>query len=89
MSKLVSASIDVNKIDKTKLVKGQKGTYLNITFSVNDEADQYGNHVSIWQGQTEDERKSKAARNFLGNGKVVWQEKAEAVTADPEDGLPF
>ena len=39
MSKIVSLSVNVDKIDKTKLVKGEKGTYLNLTLNINDEKD--------------------------------------------------
>ena len=72
MAKLLSLKIDVSKIDKSKLFQGQKGTYLDLTISLNDELDNYGNDVTAWQGQTEEERKNKANRNFLGNGKVFW-----------------
>lgn len=92
MSKLISASIDVNKISKDRLYKGKKGTYLKLTFDLKDEADQYGNNVSIWEEQTEEERKSKANRNFLGNGKVVWSSGSEPVSSNvesEEDLLPF
>lgn len=67
MAKLISLSIDVNKITKEKLYKGQKGTYLNLTIALNDEKDQYGNDVSCWEKCEKDEQK-----NFLGNGKVFW-----------------
>ena len=93
MSKLMSLSIDVTKIDKTKLFKGKKGNYLKLTVRLSDEADQYGNNLSAWQEQTEEERKAKADRNFLGNGKVFWEEKGAPATVaagdDPEDELPF
>lgn len=72
MAQLFSASIDVSKISKDKLVKGEKGTYLNITVSINDEADQYGNVLSITESQTKEERESKAKKNYLANGKLVW-----------------
>ena len=46
----ISASIDVTKIDKAKLIDGKKGTYLNITAFVNlDEKDQYDNNGMITQ----------------------------------------
>ncbi len=100
MSKLIAISIDVTKIDKNKLYKGAKGTYANLTMEVKDEKDQYGNDVSIWAGQTEDERKSKVQRNFLGNGKIVWEsnpQQAPQQSATPpassmpeiDDDLPF
>jgi hypothetical protein len=78
MAKLIAVSIDVTKLDKSKFVTGKKGTYANLTISLNDEPDQYNNDVSVWEGQSEDERKSKADRNFLGNGKVVWSSEGQA-----------
>jgi len=98
MAKLIAVSIDVTKLDKSKFVTGKKGTYANLTISLNDEPDQYNNDVSVWEGQSEDERKSKADRNFLGNGKVVWssegqteQPKSKATSKKEEehDLLPF
>ena len=72
MAQLISASIDVSKISKDKLVKGAKGTYLNITISVNDEIDQYGNQVGIYESQSQTEREAKDKKNYLGNGKIAW-----------------
>ena len=72
MAQLFSASIDVSKITKSKLVKGQKGNYANVTISINDEADQYGNLASIYESQTKEEREAKATKVYLGNAKLVW-----------------
>jgi hypothetical protein len=72
MAQLFSASLDVSKISKDKLVKGDKGTYLNITISINDEADQYGNVLTITESHSKEERESKAKKNYLANGKLVW-----------------
>jgi hypothetical protein len=72
MAQLFSASLDVSKISKNKLVKGDKGTYLNITVSINDEADQYGNVLTITESHTKEEREAKAKKNYLANGKLVW-----------------
>lgn len=72
MAKMIALKIDVTKIDKTKLFKGEKGTYLSMTVALNDETDSYGNNVSCWVEQTKEERDSKSQRTFLGNGKVVW-----------------
>jgi hypothetical protein len=97
MSKLIAISIDVTKLDKSKFVVGKKGTYANLTVSLNDEADQYGNNCSVWQSQSQEEREAKQDRNFLGNGKVVFdgdskapQQSRPAVKHEAfEDGLPF
>lgn len=94
MAKLVSVSINTQKIDKSKLIQGKKGAYLNLTISLNDTTDQYGNNVSVWQGQTEHERQGRADRNFLGNGKVVWEsqsalEEVKTETKEDSSDLPF
>lgn len=99
MAQLISASIDVTKISKDKLVKGEKGTYLNITISINDEVDQYGNQAGIYESQTKEEREAKAKKNYLGNGKIAWSSEggstpkpAPAPAPTPiveEDNLPF
>ena len=92
MSKLLSVSIDVTKIDKSELIVGAKGTYLNLTVSLNDEADKFGNTVSAWQSQSKEQRESKVDRNFLGNGKVIFDgdgaKKPEAKQVSGLD-LPF
>lgn len=72
MAQLFSASIDVSKISKDKLVKGQKGTYANITIAINDEVDQYGNQASIYESQSKEDREAKVPRNYLGNGKNIY-----------------
>jgi hypothetical protein len=76
MSKLISLSLDVTKINKSELVTGAKGTYLNLTISLNDEADQYGNTVSSWQSQSKEQREAKENRVFLGNGKILFESEA-------------
>lgn len=71
MAKLIGLKIDVNKITKSKLFKGAKGTYLDLTIALNDEIDQYGNNVSVWEKCEKHEQK-----NYLGNGKVFWSNDA-------------
>lgn len=73
MATIANISIDVTKIDKSKLIDGKDGRkYYNMTFSINDSPDQYGNNIQVWEGQSKEERESKAQRNFLGNGRTVW-----------------
>ena len=69
MATLINASIDLTKVDKTKLVKGK---YLNLTIAVNDNLDNYGNNVSLTIQQSKEERDLKASKTYLGNGKVVY-----------------
>ena len=85
MSKLLSLSIDVSKITKDKLYKGKKGTYLKLTAAIADEKDAYGNDVSVWEEQTQEERKSKQNKKFLGNGKIFW-DSPQQLDEDPNQG---
>ena len=96
MAKLIGLKLDVNKITKSKLFKGAKGTYLDLTVALNDEPDQYGNDVSVWEKCEKEE-----AKNYLGNGKVFWSndakpeqkekatQAANALTEEEQDDLPF
>jgi hypothetical protein len=74
MAKIIGGSIDLNKIDKSKIVEGKNGAkYYNITIIVNDEKDTYGNDVSLQEGQTKEQRDAKAPKKYIGNGKTIWE----------------
>lgn len=79
MSKLITASINLNKIDKNKIFVSKKTgeKHLNISIWVNDEPDQYGNDCSIQQSTKKGE-----AKIFLGNGKYFVKNEQES---DPLD----
>jgi len=73
MSALINVSIDVASLPKEKFVEGKNGkVYYNFTISVNDETNQYGQNVSVFDSQTKEEREVKKPKKYLGNGKVVW-----------------
>ena len=72
--KLITLKIDVNKIDKSRLYKGAKGTYLDCQFFLEDEPDQYGNHGMITQAVSKEERERGVKGAILGNAKTVWEE---------------
>lgn len=105
MNKLITAKINVKKINKDLLFTGEKGTYLDLTIWINDNPDQFGNDISI-----EQRTKKGEAKIYLGNGKFYvpktedppqakeeWQGGKKAVTREdilntPEDqssNLPF
>ncbi len=93
MSTLISGSIDLTKIDKSKL---KDGKYLNVQISVNDTIDNYGNNVAITLNQTKEERDAKEKKTYLGNAKVVWTDgviktadKVDTPSAKVVDDLPF
>lgn len=71
----VSLKIDVSKIDKNRLFRGQKGTYLDATVFIDaDVFDQYGNSGMITQDVSKDEKQQGVKGNILGNCKVFWVE---------------
>jgi hypothetical protein len=71
MAKLLSLKIDVTKISKERLYKGAKGTYLDATVYLNDEADEYGNFGMITQSVSKEERENGVKGPILGNAKVL------------------
>lgn len=78
MGQLIELKINVAKINKEKLFIGKDGAaYLTLTVSVNDDVDKFGNDVSSYEQQTEEERKEKKDRNYLGNGKTFWAKGAK------------
>ena len=71
--KLIGASINLTKIDKSRIIKGKDGAlYYNIDIWINDEPDRYGNHASLQQNQTKEERENKKPKVYLGNGKKLY-----------------
>ena len=73
MSAIINLSIRVDKLPKEKFVMGKDGAvYYNCTLSINDDANQWGQNVSLTDSQTKEERDAKKAKAYLGNGNVVW-----------------
>lgn len=73
MSQIIGASIDLAKLETAKIVQGKNGAkYVNITIMVNDEPNQWGKDVSIILEQSKEEREAKVAKEYVGNGKVIY-----------------
>ena len=97
----MSVRVDVTKIDKARLYKGAKGTYLDlVTFVDMDQQDQYGNNGFISQSTTKEEREAQVQTPILGNVKVFFTEGAKQVESAPvnqgglsieelDDDVPF
>lgn len=69
----ISLSIDVTKIDKSKIIDGKKGKYVNMTMFVDtDEQDQYGNNGAVTQSVTKEEKEQGVKGLILGNAKIFW-----------------
>jgi hypothetical protein len=47
MATILNASIDLTKIPKDAIYVGKKGKYANISITINDELDQFGNQGPI------------------------------------------
>ena len=60
MNSIINLSINLDKIDKSKIVTGKKGKYLNLTVGSNrDGEDQFGNTHYVFQSQSKEEREAK------------------------------
>ena len=81
----VSLKIDVSKIDKARLFKGEKGIYLDATTFINlDELDQYGNNGFVSQDVSKEERDKGVQGTILGNVRVFYNDQAK----QPQQGAP-
>ena len=78
MARIINARIDVSKIDKEKIFVGKKGKYLDLTISIKDEANEYGQDVSIAVNRSKEEREAGEQVCYLGNGKTVWNDGEKA-----------
>ena len=75
----LNVRINVSKIDKSKLYKGAKGVYLNMTTFVDlDEEDEYGNNGFISMEQSKEQRDAGEQSVILGNVKKFWSDGATA-----------
>ena len=84
MSAITNFSINLDAIPKELIVKGKKGSYINLTMFQNDET-KYGNNASISISQSQEDREAKNPKVYLGNGKVVWVSEDNVSTAERED----
>ena len=98
MAQLITASINLTKIDKSKITEKDGNKYLSVQVAINDEEDTYGNTVAISINQSKEERERKDKKVYLGNGKVVWSSEPKPKTNnaspplssnDDKDDLPF
>ena len=97
----MSVRVDVTKIDKARLYKGAKGTYLDlVTFVDMEQQDQYENNGFISQSTTKEEREAQVQTPILGNVKVFFTDGAKQVESAPvnqgglsieelDDDVPF
>ena len=82
-------------------IKGRDGKFKNYTISISDFTNEYGQNISMYDEQTEEERNAKTPKKYIGNGKVFWtdgkvsvatkdsKETAKQVVSADSDDLPF
>ena len=81
----VSLKIDVSKIEKARLFKGAKGTYLDATVFIDTaELDQYGNSGMITQDVKKEEKQNGVKGAILGNCKVFWSDSEQQPQQAPQ-----
>lgn len=69
---------------KTIKAKGEKG--IALTIATNNEANQYGQNVSAWVSQKQDEKDKP--RFYVGNGRVVWVDSNSNVFKPERNSQP-
>lgn len=84
---MITVRIDVTKINKSHLFKGEKGTYLDIILIETPTA-KYGNDFMVKQDCGKDNRDTAP---ILGNAKILLKPEKPALPDDEkvEDDLPF
>lgn len=95
----LNIKVDVTKLDKSRFFKGANGTYADLTvFFDPDSTDKFGNHGSVTQAATKEERQARVKLPFVGNAKVFYREdgeqvkpaaKNDPVQPDFDDDIPF
>jgi len=72
----VEIKIDVSKIDKDRLFKGKKGTYLDMTVFLDvDNQGQFGDNGMVTHKKGEGEERAP----ILGNATVFWSDDSQWV----------
>lgn len=55
-----------------KALEKNNETGINITVSISDESNEWGNNVSVFKSQTKEQRDQKNNKFYIGNGRVFW-----------------
>lgn len=66
--------------------KGEKG--LEITVSISDESNQWGQNVAAYVSQTKEQREEKKPRFYVGNGSCFWNDGKISKVVKPEEQAP-
>ncbi len=90
MASPITVKIDVTKIDKTRLFKGAKGTYLDLILLPSQES-KFGDDFMVIQQVSKEERLAGKRGPILGNakylgGKPASESNTTRVLNDPQPG---
>jgi hypothetical protein len=85
---MITFSINLSKIDKAHLVKGEKGIYLNLT-AIETPNNQYDHDWMVVQGVSKEAREAGEKGPILGNGKNLAPREPEKPTEQELYDLPF
>ena len=86
----VNLKIDVSKIEKGRLFKGAKGTYLDAQVFIDvDNVGEFGDNGMIVQQITKEERENGVKGQILGNATVFWKGQSDNNQAKPQQRKPF
>lgn len=83
----IVAKIDVTKIDKAKLFKGEKGTYLDVVL-VETPNSQYDQDYMVVQSVSKQEREAGVKGAILGNAKILGRNKPASQTTATASSQP-
>ena len=95
MSEPIVVKIDVTKIDKARLYKGAKVTYLDVILRPTPDS-KYGEDYMIVQSVSKEEREQGVKGNIIGNARILQGQSAPRKSAPAptpqqaaEDSIPF
>lgn len=86
MSSLASLYIKQETLEQmVKVLQKKAGVKgIELTISINDDSNEYGQNVTSFVSQTEEQRKEKKPRFYVGNGKVYWTDGKIQLGQKPE-----
>ena len=86
---MIKLSINVTKIDKSHLIEGKAGKYLELILNENKNGpDQYGNDGFVVQGVSKAAREAGQRGPIVGNYRTIGAKQKQAAPANPQP-IPF
>lgn len=78
----ITAKINVTKIEKARLFKGENGTYLDIVL-IETPNGKFGQDFMICQSVSKEERDRGVRGPILGGGKIAGKKSTQQPAAEP------